>query len=161
VKVVRPGALVNYADFDPPGRLGKRLGNFFVAVGAPGHRLGVADVSFCGRVLAWMVDNWSGAPERLNLLDPVLPTKRDLLHQLKHGNPDLTVIWLPTVLLVPLSWLAMGLQKLLRPGQPAIDVAKVFSVREYDTSQVAALVARMEFEGGAEGLPAIEAGYGA
>jgi nucleoside-diphosphate-sugar epimerase len=144
VKVVRPGALVNYADFEPPGRLGKRLGNFFIAVGAPSHGLGVADVGFSGRVLAWMVDHWSEAPDRLNLLDPVIPTKRDLLHQLKRGNPDLTVLWLPTVLLVPLSWLASGLQKLLRPGRPAIDVAKVFAVQDYETRQVAALVSRLE-----------------
>jgi len=160
VKVVRPGALVNYTDFDPPGRLGKRLGNFFVAVGAPSHRLGVVDVGFCGRVLAWMVDNWSGAPERLNLLDPVIPTKRDLLHQLRLGNPDLTVIWLPTVLLMPLSWFAIGLQKLLRPGRPVIDVAKVFSVQEYDTARVSALVGQMEREGVTGRVSAVAALYG-
>jgi hypothetical protein len=91
-----------------------------------------------------MADHWEATPGHLNLLDPVLPTKRDLLHQLKLGNPDLTVIWLPTVLLVPLSWLAIGLQKLLRPGRPAIDVAKVFAVQDYDTRQVAALVSRLE-----------------
>jgi hypothetical protein len=104
-------------------------------------------VGFCGRVMAWMADHWDEVPERLNLLDPVLPTKRDLLHQLKLGNPDLTVIWLPTVLLVPLSWLAIGLQKVLRPGRPAIDVAKVFAVQDYETRQVAALVSRLPEEG--------------
>jgi hypothetical protein len=56
---------------------------------------------------------------------------------LRMGNPDLMVIWLPTALLVPLSWLAVGAQKVLRPGKPAIDVAKVFAVQEYDTSGIA------------------------
>jgi nucleoside-diphosphate-sugar epimerase len=139
VKVTRPGALVDYRDFDPPGRLGKRLGNFFVAVGSSSDRLGVVDVGFAGRFLAWMADSWDSVPSPLNLLDPVLPTKRELLNQLCKTNPDVTVIWLPSVVLVPLSWLATVLQKVLRPGKPAINVAKVFSVLTYDPSAIAVL----------------------
>ena len=139
VKIVRPGALVNYGDFDPPGRLGKRLGNFFVAVGSPRDKLGVVDVGFAGRFLAWMTDTWDSVPSALNLLDPISPTKRELLDHLRKANPDLTVLWLPTLVLVPLSWLATGLQKVIRPGKPAINVAKVFSVLPYDTSAIAQL----------------------
>lgn len=144
VKVVRPGALVDYRDFDPPGRLGKRLGNIFVAVGSPGERLGVVDVAFSGRFLAWMVDQWDSVPSPLNLLDPLSPTKRALLDQLRKGNPDLFVIWLPTVVLAPLSWLATFVQRALRPGKPAIDVAKVFAVQEYDTSGIAQLASLVD-----------------
>jgi predicted dehydrogenase/nucleoside-diphosphate-sugar epimerase len=152
VKVVRPGALVDYTAFDPPGRLGKRLGNLFVAVGAPGQRLGVVDVALAGRALAWIADHWDEAPSPLNLLDPVLPSKRDLLRRLRMGNPDLTVLWLPTALLVPLSWLAIALQKLLRPKRPAISVAKVFEVQQYDTRGVTDLVRRMEARTNREAL---------
>ena len=144
VKVIRPGALVDYQDFDPPGRLGKRLGNFFVAVGSPSDRLGVVDVGFAGRFLAWMADSWDSVPSPLNLLDPALPTKRELLDQLCKTNPDVTVIWLPTVVLVPLSWLATGFQKILRPSKPAINVAKVFSVLPYDTSAIAMLAKNVD-----------------
>ncbi|MGQ0810830.1 MAG: Gfo/Idh/MocA family oxidoreductase [Nitrospiraceae bacterium] len=144
VKVVRPGALVDYRDFDPPGRLGKRLGNFFVAVGRPSDKLGVVDVGFCGRFMAWMTDTWDSVPSPLNLLDPVSPTKRDLLDHLIKANPDLTVIWLPAFVLVPISWLAILLQKVLRPGKPAINVAKVFSVFPYDTSGIAKLAPCIE-----------------
>ncbi|TKB63212.1 MAG: NAD(P)-dependent oxidoreductase [Nitrospira sp.] len=139
VKVIRPGALVDYRDFDPPGRLGKRLGNFFVAVGSPSDRLGVVDVGFAGRFLAWMADTWDQVAGPLNLLDPVLPSKRELLDRLRKANPDITVIWLPTFVLVPLSWLATVLQKVLRPGKPAINMAKVFSILSYDTSAIAML----------------------
>jgi nucleoside-diphosphate-sugar epimerase len=144
VKVIRPGALVDYGDFDPPGRLGKRLGNLFVAVGSPSDRLGVVDVGFAGRFLAWMTDNWDTVPGPLNLLDPVSPTKRELLNCLRISNPDLVVVWLPSVLLVPLSWMAVLLQKLLRPGKPAINVAKVFSVLRYDTSAITRLAASID-----------------
>ncbi|MCC2640016.1 MAG: uncharacterized protein K0S45_429 [Nitrospira sp.] len=139
VKVVRPGALVDYRDFDPPGRLGKRLGNIFVAVGSSSDRLGVVDVGFSGRFMAWMVDSWDRVASPLNLLDPVSPTKRELLDRLRRSNPDLTVIWLPRMALVPLSLLATLGQKVLRPGKPAVDVAKVFSVLPYDTSGIATL----------------------
>jgi predicted dehydrogenase/nucleoside-diphosphate-sugar epimerase len=146
VKVVRPGALVDYADFDPPGRLGKRLGNLFVAVGAPKQRLGVVDVALAGRVLAWMTDHWDEAPSPLNLLDPVLPSKRELLLKLRSRNPDLRVVWLPSAVLVPMSWLAVALQSALRPGRPPINVAKVFAAQDYDTRSAAALAERMREE---------------
>jgi len=143
VKVVRPGALVDYQDFDPPGRLGKRLGNIFVAVGSPGHRLGTTEVHFAAEMLADIANEWQLTPAVLNLLDPELPSKRQLLTRLKKSNPDLTVIWLPTLLLVPLSWAAIVLQKALRPSRPAINVAKVFSVQAYDTGSVRRLASAL------------------
>ncbi len=71
---------------------------------------------------------------------------RHLLRYLRRGNPDLSVVWLPTILLHPLSWGAMVLQKLLRPRSPAINVAKVFSVDRCDTSGAARLAAQMPTE---------------
>jgi predicted dehydrogenase/nucleoside-diphosphate-sugar epimerase len=141
VKVVRPGALVDYDEFEPPGRLGKRIGNVFVAVGSPGDRLGIADVEFCARVLTWLADNFEAAPTALNLIAPELPTKRDLLARLRRGNPGLTVVWLPRAILVPISWLATALQVLLRRGKPAIHLARVFAVQRYDTAGIAGVAA--------------------
>ena len=146
VKVIRPGALVDFRDFDPPGRLGKRLGNIFVAVGSSSDKLGVVDVGFAGRFLAWVVDRWDAVPTPLNLLDPELPTKRELLDRLRKTNPDLTVIWLPRVLLVPLSWVATLAQKVFRPDKPAINISMVFCVRPYDTSKIAALVKNIDLQ---------------
>jgi len=143
-KVIRPGALVDYQDFDPPGRLGKRLGNVFVAVGSPRDKLGVVGVEFAGRFLAWMVDFWDDVPTPLNLLDPVSPSKRELLVRLRKMNPDLSVLWLPTIVLVPLSWLAILLQKAIRPSKPAINVAKVFSVLDYDKKAIVQLSQRID-----------------
>lgn len=143
VKVVRPGALVDFRDFDPPGRLGKRLGPLFVAVGAPGHRIGTTDVRFCADAMAWMVEHWEQAPDRINLLDPEPPTKRDLLKRLRATNPDLKVIWLPTAVLHPLSWAALAVQKVLRPKSPAVNVARVFHSPGYDNSRSRELAALM------------------
>ncbi|MBA3561005.1 MAG: Gfo/Idh/MocA family oxidoreductase, partial [Gemmatimonadaceae bacterium] len=138
-RIVRPGALLDYRAFEPPGRLGKRLGNIFVAVGGPGDALGVVEVEFAARVLAWMTEHFEESPEVLNLLAPTLPTRRQLVSRLRRSNPDLTVVWLPTFAVVPLSWMAMLLQKLLRPGKPAMNVAKIFAQQRYDTSRTARL----------------------
>ncbi len=142
LKVVRPGAIVDYRDFDPPGRLGKRVGNIFVAAGSPSDTLGVVDLAGAAEVLAWVAGNFDAAPDTLNLLSPELPTRRDLVERLRAKNPDLTVIWLPTFALVPASLGAIGLQKALRPGTPAMNVAKVFESQEYDTTRIRQLTGR-------------------
>jgi nucleoside-diphosphate-sugar epimerase len=146
LRVVRPSALVDYRRFDPPGLLGKRIGNIFVAVGMPNHKLGVVDVVFSAHTLAWMVRHFDEAPAILNLFEPELPTKRELLVRLRRTNPDLTVVWLLPILLHPLSWFAIALQKLLRPGRPAVNVAKVFARLRYDTSRITALAPAIRAE---------------
>jgi nucleoside-diphosphate-sugar epimerase/predicted dehydrogenase len=146
LRVVRPSALVDYRHFDPPGLLGKRVGNVFVAVGMPGHELGVVDVTFSAQTLAWMLRHFEKAPPILNLFDPVLPTRRELLSRLRRTNPDLTVVWLVPIVLVPLSWLAVAIQKILRPRQPAINVAKIFARLRYDTSRIGQLAPMIRAE---------------
>jgi predicted dehydrogenase/nucleoside-diphosphate-sugar epimerase len=143
VRIVRPAALIDEAHFEPPGRLGKRLGNIFVAVGGRREQIGVVDVAFSGRLLAWMATHFDEAPGMLNLLAPNLPSRRDLVTLLRRSNPDLTVVWLPRALLAPLSWFAIGLQKVLRPGKPAINVGKVFASQRYDNALSAQIATRM------------------
>ena len=77
------------------------------------------------------------------MLNPELPTRREAVELLRRMNPDLTVIWLPTALLVPLSWVAFIAQKTLRPRKPAMNLAKAFSSPRYDTSRIASVAARM------------------
>jgi predicted dehydrogenase/nucleoside-diphosphate-sugar epimerase len=146
LRVVRPSALVDYRFFDPPGLLGRRLGNIFVAVGMPSHKLGVVDVVFSGQTLAWMVRHFDQAPVVLNLFEPELPTKRELLARLRTMNPDLTVVWLYPLVLVPLSWFAFALQKMLRPRSPALSLAKMFARLQYDTSRIRSLAPAIRAE---------------
>ena len=47
---------------------------------------------------------------------------------------------MPRPVLQPLSWLGLGLQRILRPGRPPINVAKVFAREAYDTSAVTQLM---------------------
>jgi predicted dehydrogenase/nucleoside-diphosphate-sugar epimerase len=146
VTVLRPGAIVDWRQFDPPGKLGRRLGNLFVAVGSRDDTLGVVDVGEAARVAIWAALGGHEAPEVLNVVDPDLPDKRRLIRQLRDSNPGLRVVWLPRGILWPLSWMAIGIQKILRPGSPAVDVAKVFARRAYDPTE--ALRVRRQIEAG-------------
>ncbi len=148
VRIIRPGALVDYERFDPPGALGRRLGNIFIAVGRPSHPLPVVDVHFAAETIAWIVNNFASAPRVLNLLSPTLPSRRDLVARLRSTNPDLRVAWLPTLVLAPLSGFAVMLQKILRPGRPAMSVAKVFAQRWYDVSEISKVARSFERSAG-------------
>lgn len=132
VSVLRPGALIDWRQLDPPGKLGRRLGNVFVAVGGRKDTLGVVDVGDVARVAIWTALHRDAAPHTLNVVDPALPTKLHLVRHLRQANPGLRVVWLPRGVLWPISWMAMGLQKVLRPGRPVINVAEVFARRAYD-----------------------------
>jgi nucleoside-diphosphate-sugar epimerase len=146
LRIVRPSALVDYRFFDPPGLLGRRLGNIFVAVGMPGDKLGVVDVVFSGQTLAWIVRHFDEAPAVLNLFEPELPSKKELIGRVRTLNPDLTVVWLYPVILKPLSWAAFALQKVLRPRSPALNVAKMFARLRYDNSLIRSLAPAIAVE---------------
>ncbi|HEX2780585.1 MAG TPA: Gfo/Idh/MocA family oxidoreductase [Gemmatimonadaceae bacterium] len=142
VHVVRPGPIVDFMEFEPPGRLGKRIGNLFVAVGSPRQRLAVVEVRFAARMLAWLAANPGEAPRHLNLLAPEPVSKRQLIAMLRQRNPDVTVVRLPWTLVLPLSWGASALQKVLRPSRPATSIAKAFRVGRYDSTRIAELAHR-------------------
>ena len=144
VKIVRPGAIIDRRAFDPPGRLGRRIGNLFVAVGAPSDRLGIVERDFAAAALAWIVEHFDEAPPAINLLSPDLPEKRELVAALQRINPGLRVFWLPRPLLAVISSCAVVAQRLLRPGRVPVDVAKVYAVDRFDTAAIRQLAARLE-----------------
>lgn len=136
LRIVRPGSIIDEKAFEPPGRLGKRVGPVFVAVGSGRGRFGTVDVGFAADALAWMVEHFEDAPPLLNLIDPDPPSRGELVKRLRRGNPDLKVAWLPRPVLVPLSGMAVVLQKVLRPKKKAMRVAKVFADQKLDLAKV-------------------------
>ncbi len=143
LRVVRPGALVDFAAFDPPGRLGKRIGGLFVAVGNPNERLGIIDVAEAGRIIGWMAEHFEESPETLHLLAPSLPTRRELVQRLRASNPGLMVVRIPRPVLLALSAFASGAQRVLRPDRQPVNVARVFGTPRYDTTAVSRVMHSM------------------
>jgi len=143
VKVVRPGPIVDFDRFDPPGRLGRRLGPLFVAVGSPDEVVPLVDLRFASKVLAWMAANFDDAPDILNLLSPKLPTRRELIERLKRSSAGVRSAWMPRAVLNPLSWTATGAQRVLKPKRQPMNLAKAFSSPAYDTGLARDLAQRI------------------
>jgi nucleoside-diphosphate-sugar epimerase len=141
--IARPGPIIDSEQLDPPGRLGKRIGNLFFAVGSPKEPFAVVEREFAARALRWFVESPDDVPASINLLSPDLPTRGELVRRLRRSSPGLRAVWIPQPVIRLLSALAVWTQRVLRPGKPPIDLARVFSGERYDTSAAAALAARM------------------
>lgn len=142
VKVVRPGPLVDYTAFQPPGRLGRELGPLFVAIGPKAGALSVCDVSTGARVLRSYAEDFAAAPPMLNLVEAPPPERRQLMGRFLDARPDLAVFWFPFLLLQMLSGPLRLLQKVALGSKQPIDVAAAFASEKYDTALAGRVIAR-------------------
>lgn len=147
-RIVRPGPIVDFGRFDAPGRLGRWVGSWFVAVGPSRDPLYVVDVGFMARTLVWVAQHFEDAPPVLHGLSPTPPTRRELADHLRAANPGARVVWLPRIPLVVLSGLATALQKVLRPRRPAVSLASAFASTRYDTTLIESLERAIAKESG-------------
>ena len=83
VKIVRPGPLVDFDDFHAPGRLGREVGPWYVAIGSRHSPLSVLDVSTGARVIRSYMDDFAGAPDLVNLVQTPAPTRGELVERLR------------------------------------------------------------------------------
>jgi len=142
VRVIRPGPLVDFSDFQPPGRLGRELGPVYVAVGPRSGKLSLCDVGTAAKVIRSMVQDIEAAPAVVNLVEPTAPTREELLARWLKSRPDLKAIWLPSFVLSVLSPLLILLQRILLRGKTPIDIAAAFASEQYDTTVAAQVVER-------------------
>lgn len=140
VKVVRLGPLVDFAAFDPPGRLGREVGPVFVAVGPRRRELPLCDVSTAAMVLRSYVDRFEEAPPLVNLVEPKAPTRRELVAMLRSRRPDLRVVWLPLIIVRVMGAMAWIVQRLAGKTHP-LDLVAAFSTPRFRTETAARVVA--------------------
>ena len=104
VRIVRPGALIDRGAPDLPGLVGRRLfGHWHLGLGRPGLPTAVCDVESCAAVVAWFATRFDEAPKVVNLFDPRIRTRRDLLSLFRSRGWKGRMIW------VPISLIAGGL----------------------------------------------------
>lgn len=133
VRTIRLGPLVDYGQFQAPGRLGREIGRFFIAMGSPGSQLSVCDLDMAAAVIVRYLTDFDRAPEVLNLVDPVPPSRRELVQRMKAARPDLRVIWMPWLVLRSISFLLKLVQRIIRSNKPALDLCAAFSSENYQT----------------------------
>ncbi|HET9387901.1 MAG TPA: Gfo/Idh/MocA family oxidoreductase [Gemmatimonadales bacterium] len=135
-KVIRPGALVDWAHLEPPGIMGRRLfGRWHLGFGRPGLPIPVCEVGRAAAVIAWTVAQFADAPPVLNLLDPAIATRRRLLEEFRRHGWRGHVAWVPLPLfagLVHVARYALAATKLRRPAPLAL--YGILRPRRYNTA---------------------------
>ena len=134
VRIIRPGPLVDYTAYTPPGRLGREIGPLFVAIGPKRGALSVCDVSTAARVVRSYLEDFNGAPPLLNMVEAPPPSRKELLDRYRADRPDLSVFWFPAWLLRLLSGPMKLLQRYGLGSKEPLDVAAAFASERYQTS---------------------------
>lgn len=142
IRIVRPGPLVDYTAYHPPGRLGRELGPLFVAIGPKRGDLNVCDVTTAARVIRSYLQDFEAAPPLLNLVESPPPSRYDLMVRYRKDRPDLRVIWFPSWLLRALSAPLKLVQRVALGAKEPIDVAAAFASERYKTDLAGTVIAR-------------------
>lgn len=142
LRIIRPGPLVDYDSFSPPGRLGRELGPVFVAMGPARGSLSVCDVSAAARVIRLYLDDFEAAPPVLNLVESPAPTRSDLLKRYLSARPDLRPLWFPSWLLRITSGLAKPVQRFALGSKSPVDIASAFASERYNATLAGTVLAR-------------------
>jgi nucleoside-diphosphate-sugar epimerase/predicted dehydrogenase len=135
-RTIRPGALVDWTNPDPPGILGRRLfGPWHLGFGRPALPLPVVEVGKAAAVVAWMAAEFPHAPSVLNLIDPAIATRRDFIDEFRQRGWRGKFVWFPILLLTTLIHgvrYAFALPKLRRP--PAFALYGILRPRRYNAT---------------------------
>lgn len=142
VKVIRPGPLVDFAAFEPPGRLGREVGTVFVAIGGRRSPLSVCDVGTAARVIRSYAEDFDSAPPVVNLVEAPAPRRRELVAKLRVERPDLSIWWFPAWLLRLLSGPLKLAQRVLMHSSQPIDLYAAFASERYRPDVAAQVIER-------------------
>lgn len=143
-RIIRPGPLVDLASFRPPGRLGRRIGPFFVAVGQRQSGINICSVGTAARVIARCVVCFEKFPAVLNLVEAPPPTRASLVELLMRESPGIKVVWAPDAVVGTMSGGLKILFRLVRPGKQPPDIKKIFASEKYDLSLAFAMMKEIQ-----------------
>lgn len=133
IRIVRPGPLVDYSAFEPPGRLGREIGPFYIYIGSKKSRLSLCRIQTAAEVIREYVENFDNMPSILNLIEADSPTRAELVYLLLQTRLDLKSFRLPSGVLLAFSPAMKLLQILLRPGKKPLDIYAAFASEKYNS----------------------------
>lgn len=136
VKVIRPGPLVDLESFEPPGRLGREIGRWFVAVGNRRGKLSLCQVQTAAEIIRYYAEHFDDAPPILNAVEPNPLTRGELVERLHRKKPDLKVRWVPMIFVRVANPFLKLLQRALLRGRTPIDISAAFANVHYDTTLI-------------------------
>ena len=150
-RIVRPAALIDWTHFDIPGLLGRRLfGRWHLGLGRPGLPFAVCEVGQAGAVVAWCADRFADAPPVINLLDPTIRTRAQLLQRLREFGWRGRMVWVPISLLAgAVMTLRLAMALLRREWPRPMAVWSILRSRRYDPAVSATVLAATRLDGAA------------
>jgi len=96
VRIIRPGALVDWSDPELPGLMGRHLfGRWHLGLGRSRLPIAVCDVRRCAEAIAWCATHFDAAPPVVNLFEPELTTRGAFLARLRERGWDGRLLWVP------------------------------------------------------------------
>jgi nucleoside-diphosphate-sugar epimerase/predicted dehydrogenase len=142
-RIIRPAALIDWENIEFPGLLGRRLfGRWHLGLGRAGLPFAVCDVSTAGAAVAWCADRFDDAPPVVNLIDPTMRTRSQVLDRFRAGGWRGRVVWVPISLLagaVMAASFVMSLGK--RERTRPLAVWSILRSRRYDTAVASTVLA--------------------
>jgi predicted dehydrogenase/nucleoside-diphosphate-sugar epimerase len=140
-RIIRPAALVDWQNPVLPALTGRRLfGGWHLGIGRPGLPVAVCDVERCAEAIRWCVAHFDDAPPVVNLIDPAMATRGELIARLRARGWSGRMVW------VPISFLALGLTAARAIGSLGHDRSSdrlapwaILRPRRFDTRRAAAM----------------------
>ena len=144
IRIIRPGPLVDYNSFEPPGRLGREVGNYFICLGRRKDCISVCDVVMAAKVIRTYAERFEDMPLILNLIEPVPPTRENLVYRLLIKRPDLKSFYIPLGLIYVMSPVLKLFQKIVRPNSKPIDIYTIFASEKYRNRLAANIISMIK-----------------
>ena len=118
------------------------FGDWHLGLGRPSLPIAVCEVGQAGAAVAWCADRFADAPPLVNLIDPTIRTRGQLLRRFREHGWHGHVVWTPIALL---AGAVMGLRFVLalarRERARPLSVWSILRPRRYDPTVAAALLA--------------------
>jgi predicted dehydrogenase/nucleoside-diphosphate-sugar epimerase len=142
-RIIRPAALVDWEQIEVPGLLGRRLfGSWHLGLGRPGLPFAVCEVGQAAAAVAWCADHFAGAPPIVNLLDPAIRTRGQLLRRFREHGWRGSMLWVPiSVLAVAVSTMRFLVALARRERARPLAVWSILRPRRYDRAAASLVLA--------------------
>jgi nucleoside-diphosphate-sugar epimerase/predicted dehydrogenase len=135
-RIIRPAALIDWTHLEMPGLLGRRLfDRWHLGLGRPGLPFAMCDVSTAAAAVAWCAARFDEAPPIVNLIDPAVRTRGQLLERFRMHGWHGRVVWVPITLLAGAVMAARFMAGIGRRDKtPKLAVWSILRSRRYDSA---------------------------
>jgi predicted dehydrogenase/nucleoside-diphosphate-sugar epimerase len=140
LRIIRLGPLIDFNNFEAPGRLGREVGPFFIAMGNKKSKINMCQVQTAAKVILSYISDFNDQPVVLNLIEPESPKRIELVTLLLKKRPDLHIFWITSIVLTMMSPFLNILQRIIRPDRKPIDFRAAFSSEKYKSERAARII---------------------